>query len=71
MIVSERNLKDTCEFLVNEYRAGRSGYQDARQAFRGLSLLLVGHREKRHIQAALDLIDNHHSKTPKPETAHA
>ncbi len=71
MIVSERNLKQVCEFLVSEYRAGRSNYQDARKAFRGLSLLLVGCREKQHIQQALDTIDNHHAQAQKKGAAHA
>lgn len=66
MIVSERNLKQTCEFLVNEYRFGRSTYEEARQSFRGLSLLLVGHVDKKHIQCALDNIDAiKHTKAKK------
>ncbi|MBD9357498.1 hypothetical protein [Methylomonas albis] len=70
MIVSERNLKQTCEFLVNEYRFGRSSYEEARKSFRGLSLLLVGHVEKKHIQAALDNIDAFKQSKAKKAVSH-
>jgi len=65
MIISEKNLKEVCAFLVDQYKNGRSTKADAIQAFRGLSLLLVSYREKQHIDFAILQIREHSNKKVK------
>ncbi|WP_157198168.1 hypothetical protein [Methylomonas sp. DH-1] len=72
MIISEKNLKDTCSFLVQELVNGRSTHADTIKFFRGLSLLFVGYREKQHIQSAIDQINAYAARKQKqPENANA
>lgn len=64
MIISSKNLKDTCEFIVqNCRREVRQNPVNAtaiciayREKFVALSLLLVGYSEKRVVEAAIDSI---------------
>lgn len=63
MIISERNLLSTCGFIVAKYERGISEdiegklYLESRSNLGGLSLLLVGFREKKHIDEAISRID--------------
>lgn len=64
MLISQKNLEDTCQFLVMSCR--RECKQDPasvlvlcgryRLKFAGLSILLVGFREKRIVDNAIDQI---------------
>ena len=65
MIISEKNLKEVCTFLVDQYINGRSTKEQSIQAFRGLSLLLVSYREKQNIDFAILQIREHSHKQEK------
>lgn len=69
MIISEKNLKEVCTFLVDQYKNGRASKEQSLQAFRGLSLLLVNYREKHNIDNAVLLIREHADKQEKKAVA--
>jgi len=56
MLISEKNLREVCNFLVQEYQNGRSTKPDSLKSFRGLSLLLVGYKEKSIIDDSINQI---------------
>lgn len=65
MIISERNLKEVCTHLVDQYKNGRSTKEQSIQAFRGLSLLLVSYKEKQNIDSAILQIRGYAEKQEK------
>lgn len=58
MNISLRNLKDTCQHIVNSYRFNRYSEEQAVNRLSGLSLLLVGYHEKRFVDDALDQVSD-------------
>jgi hypothetical protein len=59
MIISEKNLKETCGFLVQQYKRGSANdisgmlYFENFYKLSGYSLLLIGFREKKHVESAI------------------
>lgn len=68
MRLSETNLKETCGYFVDQYRrvaktdADGSQYREARAKLSGISVLLIGFKEKRHVDAAIGQLDAHFGK---------
>lgn len=66
MRLSEANLKETCGYFVDQYRRetktdkGDAKYREARARLTGISILLIGFREKRHVDAAISRLDAHY-----------
>lgn len=77
MRISQKNLEDTCTFLVNACRREVKSNPvmrtitcaTYRNQFIGLSLLLVGFPEKRIVKSALESIDSIERAQYKREAA--
>lgn len=61
MVISEKNLKETIAFIVNQFRRSaktvgnlEADYQDAKSQLAGISKLLIGRREHSYPQLALN-----------------
>ncbi|BBL58136.1 hypothetical protein [Methylomonas koyamae] len=65
MLISAKTLADTCDYLVNSCRRDINRAPDElerckaryRENLRGLSLLLIGRREKSHVENAIKQIE--------------
>lgn len=72
MVIAEKNLKDTIDFIVNQFRRNakessnrETAYQDAKSQLAGISKLLIGRREHSYPQLGLaelkKIYDKHNS----------
>ena len=65
MLIREKDIENTASFIVAEFRRNRKANpqrtnqlaRDARLELSGLSKLLIGRREKSHVELALQAID--------------
>ncbi|QSB02006.1 hypothetical protein JWZ98_03320 [Methylomonas sp. EFPC1] len=79
MRISEHNLKSTCGFIVSKYRRGAAAdktgtlYIQCHGHLAGLSFLLIGFKEKLHIDDAIKELEKVRAdvKKTKAESAAA
>lgn len=61
MKISEKNVKNTCEFIVATYRRRLkeekvNTYAESYNKLAGISILLIGFNEKKHVDSAIETL---------------